>query len=270
MRVFLFLVLTLGLAAPTMAQQTPLRKLLTADQAKEWGGVGRINMKGAGFCTGALIAPNIVLTAAHCMYHPQNGTLLRPDEIEFLAGLRSGRAVAQRRVRRVVVNKNYTSGRDLKLNKITDDIALVELVHPITTNAVKAFPVYENLKTGDAVKVVSYAEDRSDAPSIEEPCKVLGTNPNALVLSCNVDYGASGAPVFVVHQGHVKIASVVSAKAVVKGQKVALGASLGMALAELRAQLRASRGVFQGKKPSHKSINEQLGTKLIVAKTLRP
>lgn len=270
MRVLIFLLLTFVIAAPANAQQVALRKLLTADQAKAWGGVGRINMKGAGFCTGALIAPNIVLTAAHCMYHPQKGTLLRPGEIEFLAGLRSGRAVAQRRARRVVVNQDYTFGRDLNLDKISDDIALIELEHPITTNSVKAFPVYENLKTGDAVKVVSYAEDRAEAPSIEEPCQVLGINPNALILSCNVDYGASGSPVFVIHQGQAKIASVVSAKAIVKGQKVALGASLGVALEKLRAQLRASRGVFQGKKPSRKSINEQLGIKQAVAKILRP
>jgi V8-like Glu-specific endopeptidase len=118
--------------------------------------------------------------------------------------------------------------------------------------------------------VVSYAEDRSEAPSIEEPCQVISYDPRALILTCNVDHGASGSPIFVIDDGKAKIASVVSAKAVVDGKKVALGASLGEPLEELMAQLRANRGVFQGKKPNGKSLSEQLGNKQKTAKVLKP
>lgn len=269
-RFLLGVLASLTMCLSASAEQVPLRKLLTADEAKAWQAVGRINMKGAGFCTGALIAPNLVLTAAHCMYHPVTGVMLKPTEIEFLAGLRSGRAVAQRRARRVVVHKGYASGRDVKINKVSSDIAIVELELPITTNAIKAFELHSRPKVGDEVKVVSYAQDRAEVPSIEEPCQVLGFDPRALVLTCNVDYGASGSPIFVIDDGQPKIVSVVSAKAVVDNRKVALGASLGTPLEELLAQLRANRGVFQGVKPSSKSINEQLGKTQKSAKILRP
>ncbi len=270
MRFLLLFLIALNIASTAAAQQTPLRKLLTADEAKVWQAVGRINMKNAGFCTGALIAPDLVLTAAHCMYNPKTGVLIDPNDIEFLAGWRSGRAGAERKARRVVVHKNYVPGRNVKVEKVANDIAIIELALPITANFIKAFEYHKRPKLGDDVKVVSYAQDRAEAPSIEEPCQVIGLDPRALVLTCNVDYGASGSPIFIVDDGVTKIASVVSAKAIVNGRKVALGASLGAPLEELLAQLRSNRGVFQGKKPGRRSLSEQLGNTQTVAKILRP
>jgi len=269
-RYLLSLLFALNAGVLFAGEHTPLHKLLTADEAKAWQGVGRINMNGAGFCTGAMIAPDLVLTAAHCMYNPKTGALLNPSDIEFLAGWRKGRAGAQRKARRFVVQKDYMLGRDVKIDKVSSDIAIIQLELPISGNFIKAFEYYSKPNIGDEVKVVSYAQDRAEAPSIEELCKVIDIDPRAVVLTCNVDFGASGSPIFILDHGVPKIASVVSAKAVVDGQKVALGASLGAPLEELLTQLRASRGVFQSKKPSRLTIAEQLGNKKNTAKILRP
>ena len=58
-----------------------------------------------------------------------------------------------------------------------------------------------------------------------------------LVLSCNVDFGSSGAPIFSIQDGVARIVSVVSAKADVDGEKVALGTALEGPLAVLRTEL---------------------------------
>ena len=210
----LILIATLLFALPAAADSgQSMRKLLSADEARAWQAVGRLNMAGSGFCTGALIAPDLVLTAAHCMFHPETGVPVRADEVQFLAGWRQGRAAAHRRARRIVVHRDYVQGNNVKVERVAADIAIVELEHPIRSAAITPFLRHSRPGLGDQVMVVSYARDRSEIPSIEEPCKVLGKDQRMLILSCNVNYGASGSPIFVMHDGVPKIASVVSAKA---------------------------------------------------------
>ena len=84
---------------------------------------------------------------------------------------------------------------------------------------------------------MSYAQDRAEAPSLQEVCHVLARQPGVFVLSCNVDFGSSGAPVFAMRDGVPQVVSVVSAKAEVEGEKVALGVALEQPLAELMARL---------------------------------
>ncbi|MCP5072004.1 MAG: trypsin-like serine protease [Rhodobacteraceae bacterium] len=256
----LFLIVTFLIASALAAQSDQsMRKLLTADEAKAWQAVGRLNMAEAGFCTGALIAPDLVLTAAHCMFHPKTGRPLAAGEIQFLAGWRQGRAAAHRRARRLVVHSDYVHGKTAEVSRVAADIAIVELDHPIRNTAIVPFERHERPSIGDEVKVVSYARDRSEMPSIEEPCRVLGKDARMLVLSCNVNFGSSGSPIFVMHEGMPKIASVVSAKANWKEKNVALGTSLGQPLEELLAQLSYDNGVFNSRKPGNLSLREQLG-----------
>ena len=66
---------------------------------------------------------------------------------------------------------------------------------------------------------------------------MIAQQKGVLVMSCDVDYGSSGAPVFSFDGGVPRIVSVVSAMAEVEGQKVSLGAPLELRLEALRAEL---------------------------------
>ena len=88
MRGWLGLVAVGVIAATTAsAQDTRLKSLENVSNAGAWQAVGRLDIGSRGFCTGALIGPDLVLTAAHCLFDKTTGARIEHETIEFLAGL---------------------------------------------------------------------------------------------------------------------------------------------------------------------------------------
>ena len=237
----------LSLCVPVLAQDdteaSELRALTTAYEANGWEAVGRLSIGNNGMCTGAMIAPNIVLTAAHCMYDAHSGVRIDPGNIRFHAGWRNGRAAASRQVRRTLVHPDYEFTGPSGDRKVSNDLALLELDSDIHLANITPFKTGDRPRKGETVGVVSYAHDRADTPALQEACHVLARQRGSLILSCDVDFGSSGAPIFSDVGGEVQIVSVVSAKAEIRGRRVSLGTNLEKPLSEMRALMARGGGV---------------------------
>jgi len=248
MRIALFSVMLIALSVLGMggvfAQTSRLQELSTGNDARGWEAVGRLDIDGKGFCTGALIAPDLVLTAAHCMFDKATGSQVTPDRIAFLAGLRGGRPEATRRVRQTVLHPSYVNDDADTATVVPFDVALLQLSQPIRTTRVVPFQISTSVLHGTEIGVVSYAEDRAEAPSLQEICNVLGQQSGVLIMDCDITFGASGAPIFRVENGQPRLVSVVSAMAEIDGQKVALGMDLAAPIEILRQELANAQGTF--------------------------
>ncbi|MEO0487235.1 MAG: trypsin-like serine protease [Pseudomonadota bacterium] len=267
MRVFKALMLAaMASVGLVEASDTPLEELTTGDAARPWEAVGRLDIGGSGFCTGALISDTHVLTAAHCLYAKGSGERIDPALIEFRAGWRNGRAGAYRMVRRAVEHPDYQFTAEASTDRVRNDVAILELVHPIRNGRITPFAIAERPRKGARVGVVSYAANRSEAPSLQQACRVMARQLGMLVLSCDVDFGSSGAPVFTFETGVPRIASVISAKAEVEGQPVSLGTGLESQVTDLMSELAAGKGVHQVPPPQIRRVGETntaLGAKFV-------
>lgn len=215
--------LSLGLSGTANAED----RRLGVNAMPGWEAVGRLNIGGRNMCTGSLIANNLVLTAAHCLFDPSTGRRVNPAEIRFEAGLNGNRIKAARKVNKAVLHPEYRFG-GAGISQIGSDIAVLRLDSPIKDSEIRPLRLsWQGKSRGDTVGVLSYGYNHATRPNLERGCEVLAKQNQTLVTSCRVDFGASGSPIIEVSAGHApRLVSVVSSKAAIGSRRVSLGTVL--------------------------------------------
>lgn len=232
------LALVFGATFATADQSTrQTTKLASGQAAAGWQAVGRLEIVNLAYCTGVLIAPDVVMTAAHCLFDPRSRTTVAPSDVRFQADLRNGRASATLQAAAYVIHPEFDYDGDTQAARVTKDLALVRLRTP-APGKLTPFSTGERPKKGSDVAIVSYGQGRDDTPVLEEGCSVLARRSGMLVLNCSVEFGSSGAPVFQKDlAGQVHVVSVVSSAVDLRGTRYALGTDLKQPLAKLTTML---------------------------------
>lgn len=93
--------------------------------------VGRIERADGG-CTGTLVAPDIVITAAHCVVDRQTGAPLASDTLRFRAGAAGKRERATARIAQVRVATKFSyTAKPSRLEQLHCDLARLRLARPL-------------------------------------------------------------------------------------------------------------------------------------------
>jgi len=234
--------LAFGLCAGAVYAQsstTDLRSLDTENEALVWQAVGRLDSAKGSYCTGTLISPELVLTAAHCVF--AGNDLIKPSDLTFQAGLTHGTAAANRQVSQIEVLNTYDPADGMSATNVRTDVALVRLAARIPSHELNPFAVYSGQLPKGPVSVASYGKGRSEALSRQDQCQVVHAHSGLVGLDCDLTFGSSGAPVFTHLNGRGQIVALISGGGTWGGQDVALGMVLPEVVGALKRQMRANK-----------------------------
>lgn len=240
------LALILVLSLPTFSNAQALERLTYRDDLFGWEAVGRLDLGSSGYCTGVLIAPEQVLTAAHCVFD-RLGNPRPVHSLVFRAGYRDGKSIAERRVSHYAVMDDYEPLAGMTTRNVRSDAALLELSRPVPVSDANPFAIYTGPAIGNSVSVVSYGRNRDDALSWQRSCGVLGQGGGVISFDCDVTFGSSGAPVFSRGQRRSRIVSlVVGGRREDGGRSIAFGMELPAVVNQLKKKLRSMPGAGSG------------------------
>ena len=188
--------LLLGLAVPS-APAVSDGRITVSPSTHPWASIGRLNVAGYRLrrhCTAALVAPDLVLTAKHCVNALGEGQWADPSAVHFLAGSDRGTFSAHRRAAGYV--------------PIGDEALLIRLSAPVDLPVI---PVDDgpSPRVGAALSQAGYSGDRGHVLTVDPACGYLGEwQDGRWQHNCEAVSGDSGSPLLIDRPGGLAIAAI--------------------------------------------------------------
>jgi protease YdgD len=219
-----------GVLRPGIGPNDPRRPVDV--RAEPWRALGRVQLEVGGRCTGVLVGPRTVLTAAHCLFGPNSRQVVRPGTVQFLLGYHMGEWTARARVTAFAMGDGFALDRDSPFGgPIGADWALLTLDSPLGEG--RALRLRRDPPPpGAELMLAGYQQDRPEALLADTGCRALGLRRGArnlplLAHGCAGTRGTSGAPLLARgRDGAWEVVGVASAVAADAANGVAVPAGL--------------------------------------------
>lgn len=220
-----------GAAAPGQAAEPD--PLIVNAKEYPWSAIGRVNTGGRGFCTGFMVAPQVMLTAAHCLYDFREQRWWPTSEVHFLPGYQRDTYLGHARVLAYSVAGTYQPRIEPQIESVLDDWAVVILKAPIGETVgwlgIQRLDneILDSIAEGRAIALqAGYRRDRPHAISVQVKCSIPGLfgNGRGILHSCDVNEGGSGSPLLVFANGDVRALGIHAVRARIQNGAPVAGA----------------------------------------------